>query len=147
MLNENIPSSLVILLESLEEHLPAIIAGVLRLRATSHPLAIGLRGAPVGMTGLWAVENIGLGVQITRKDRSPCHSWMLNGSATLPFVISTAAEWRLPIKSATDFVQSNAWYPPSGRRQNLTPLNNSLDSPTPWQYQKAHSATQSYVSP
>jgi hypothetical protein len=38
MLNENIPSFLVVLLESLEEHLPAIIAGVLRLRATSHPL-------------------------------------------------------------------------------------------------------------
>jgi hypothetical protein len=40
-------------LESFEEHLPTIIAGVLRLRATSIRYATDPRGASLRMTALW----------------------------------------------------------------------------------------------
>jgi hypothetical protein len=52
-------------LESSEEHLPASIAGVLRLRAMSRPLCVNLRGASLRMTGLLgASTKMRFGVQM-----------------------------------------------------------------------------------
>src|SRR3984957_18579964 len=75
--------------ESLEEHLPINIAGVLRLRATSVRQAIGLRGASLRMTDfVRGLRNIRLVVRKIRKIErgtgSPNDTRGGSGSATNP---------------------------------------------------------------